>query len=336
MNRILKLKYLKWALFLLVPILAMIINHLMTTKPSQRDYSHFTSTGIKEDNHLTLFFIPSPYGISWQSPQKLFLSIARNYFSLQENFMGHVQVEVKCKEKGIHFFTGMRAANLNAKELIFSKQVGLGIIYHKFPGHLEDEKDKGLLVARLKKETGEDRDLNFMTFKINPDQCQRLHDYHQAYKENQLYRYYSLVSRPLCGEGAGCSAFGASFLDVIDGMAAMYKKNWTYELMVPKNLVGAPLYDQRISPFKFLSKEAKHWGVESDPKIFFWEPDKMYRWVKHKIETNPDQVIVAQRTKGLFVDLSQNTGPTKPGSFFRESDNPLFEELKELNKNLYR
>ncbi len=48
------------------------------------------------NNHLTLYFIPSPIGIDWSTPANLAWSALKNRLSFQSRFMGHVFIEVQC------------------------------------------------------------------------------------------------------------------------------------------------------------------------------------------------------------------------------------------------
>jgi histone H3/H4 len=64
----------------------------------------------KDDESVTLFFIPSPFGINWESPKKLLYSMILNYFSYRPHFMGHVSIQVSCTDlanKQHNFITGM-------------------------------------------------------------------------------------------------------------------------------------------------------------------------------------------------------------------------------------
>ena len=77
---------------------------------------------------LTLLFIPSPFGLNWESPSKLARTIIMNKYSFQPRFMGHVNIDIKFinhRGEKDHFLTGMVAANLNAVPLLLKKKMGL-------------------------------------------------------------------------------------------------------------------------------------------------------------------------------------------------------------------
>lgn len=107
-----------------------------------------------DNESLTLFFIPSPFGINWDSPKKLLTSMVLNYFSFRPHFMGHVAVQVSCNDlsnKKHNFITGMSAEKLNVVPPVFLEHAGLGIVFEKFPGKLDDPiKSEQEILYRLK------------------------------------------------------------------------------------------------------------------------------------------------------------------------------------------
>ncbi len=97
-----------------------------------------------ENAKLTLYFIPSPFGLNWESPSKLARTIIINKYSFKPRFMGHVNIDIQFQnEQGEkeHILTGMVASNLNAVPLLLKKKIGLGILWHSFPGRLETKEE---------------------------------------------------------------------------------------------------------------------------------------------------------------------------------------------------
>ncbi|MBL7664023.1 MAG: hypothetical protein JNM93_02730 [Bacteriovoracaceae bacterium] len=264
-------------------------------------------------NELTLYFIRSPHGINWESGTTLARSIIRNYITFEPNFMGHVNIEIKCdqdKNPDETVLTGMIARKLNAVDLLFRHDIGMGILFHSFEGHLETRRE---LLEKVQNYLVDGDRINFVTFKISAEACTRLKKYHKEYKENGYEKRYGLYNRPLYKEGSGCSAFGASFLELIGLLDEDMKKNWTYSVKIPFKYIGLPLIKQKVS-FLNLLWGNNYWASESEPhkEIFFWDPDKMYQWVKAKYE-NPGQYqrVKKENSIGLYVDLSQIPTPKK-------------------------
>lgn len=297
----------------------------------------------KDGSSLTLFFIPSPFGINWSSPRKLFTSIALNYISFRPHFMGHVAIQVSCTDlsnKQHDFITGMSASKFHVLKPIFKDHYGLGIVFQKFPGQIDDsKKSEQELIYRLKN-PGSTSGVNFIQYKINQAACTRLVKYHNEYTQHQIFRYYGLYNRPLYGEGAGCSAYGASFVELIGLMNDELKQAWSYQLELPKNLIGKPLTDNNAYFWDIFF--AKSWGEPgtSSMSFFFWEPDKMYLWVHKTLEKN---YLSAEKThyltkklfntNGLFFNATGISVPSEP--IWKKTDREFYSELLELNKQLY-
>ena len=298
----------------------------------------------RENSTLTLFFMPSPFGINWNSPRHLLTSIALNYFSFRPNFMGHVAIQVYCHDlsgQEHSFITGMSDAKLAASSAIFLEHAGLGIMFEKNPGKFDDpKKSEQELIYRLKN-PGATGGVNFIQVKINPAACSRIAKYYKEFQEHNLNRYYALYSRPLYGEGSGCSAFGASFLELIGLMNDEIQQSWSYTLELPLHLIGKPYTNQKVYFWDILM--ANEWGRkdENSMTFFFWEPDKMYHWVNKKLHnihhsSESDYNYSAKKifnTQGLLLDATRVSVPNEP--IWKKTDRPFFSELLELNKQLY-
>jgi len=293
------------------------------------------------EQNLTLYFIPSPFGINWTSPKKLFRSVAANYFSFLPFFMGHVALEVSCSDlenKQQHFFTGMTYKNMEPISKLLFDQAGLGVMFEKWPGEEEDLSSYQGIIEQLKK-PGQKQGITFASFKISKDSCSRLVNYHREFKEHNIGRYYTLYGRPLYGEGAGCSAYGISFLEVAGLLNQEMVKAWSYTINLPKSLIGAPFFPENKVPiWKFFTEKGSQWGNSSPDNIplFFWEPDKMHSWVMAELK-NPASIykkIKIYKTEGIWID--QSNAPIQSGPIWKITDRLFFKELLELNKSLYQ
>lgn len=305
---------------------------------------------MKKDASLTLYFIPSPYGLNWESPTKLARDILKNYavkgrFGHTRRFMGHVNIELDyTNDQGEHIniLTGMAASDLNAVPLLLKKKIGLGIIFHSFPGKLETKEE---LIPELDEyfKKGNSK-INFAKFKINTETAKRIENYIAEYKKNDIWNYYGLVNSPLHGEGSGCSAFGASFIEVAGILQEEHKQHWANCVKVPHKLLGAPVFDKKVSFFEILLG-SHEWANESEDhhELFFWDPDLMYNWVENclsqKITTANEYTVESiQNTKGLVFDFTTHKTPEKP--IFRkvgENNSPV-SKLPDFNEksNYYK
>jgi len=271
-------------------------------------YSILSEGKSVPNNELSLYFIPSPFGIDWTTPSTLAVTAAKNKFGFKSHFMGHVWVEIKCQDQ--HEFTGMVGDDPDYLNQLILKERGFGVLYHSFKGRLEEKKD---IEAELKELTLEGR-INFVTFKLNENQCRRSLDYLSQYRTHNVGRYYGLAHRPRHGEGSGCSAFGASFLDVLKLLDQDMKDSWSSTINIPHTLAGPPLSDEGVSLLKIFSHR-KSWAKENEKhhKLTFWDPDKMFNWVKEKIQNKGfTETVKIQNAQGIILDKSHLPSPEGP------------------------
>lgn len=263
-------------------------------------------------NSLTLYFIPSPLGLDWSSPAKLAVSAAKNRLRFQSRFMGHVFVEIQCGDKIER--TGMVGTNFDYLNQLLIEQRGLGVLYHSFAGGLEQSAD---VEGEIKELSQEGERLNFVKFKLNEGQCVRVVTYLKEYRGYNVGRYYGLANRPLYAEGSGCSAFGASFLEVAGILDTEMTEAWSQTVLIPLKYAGPPLKTEGVSLWSLIMN-AQSWASEKEvhKKLFFWSPDRMFEWVKGKVsKANVEKkfsVIAIGKSKGIEFDKSYLPAPTGP------------------------
>lgn len=258
---------------------------------------------------LTLYFIPSPLGLDWSSPKNLAFTALKNRLSLKPRFIGHVFVELSCGNETE--LTGMVGKNFDYLNQLLIEQKGLGILYHSFEGKLEDKADVDKELADYFK-TGH---ANFLTVKLNPSQCKRAKTYLTEYREKDVGRHYGLANRPRFGEGAGCSAFGTSFLDVLGILDEEMRLSWSQTVNIPLQYAGRPLREESINLLS-LMLNAGEWAKEdeSHQKLTYWNPDRMHKWVQDKYALNNAnyQRVAKDKSIGVFIDKSHLPAPEEP------------------------
>lgn len=264
------------------------------------------------ETNLTLYFIPSPKGLDWSTPSKIAMSALMNKLTFQSHFMGHVFVELNCeKEKQV---TGMIGKNFDYLTQLLVNGRGLGILYHSFDGHLEHKEDVEKEIVEL---SAEDNRMNFVRFTLNEGQCNRALTYLKEYRENNVGRYYGLANRPLYGEGAGCSAFGASFAEVVGVLDTDLKDAWSQTILIPLAFAGPPLKEEGVNLLKLILNGSS-WATEKEAhqKLMFWSPDLMFDWVKSKIaKAGVEKTFTLAKvgkTQGVVFDKSHFPAPSGP------------------------
>lgn len=263
-------------------------------------------------NQLTLYFIPSPLGLDWTTPSTLAKTAVKNRLSLKSRFMGHVFVELDCN--GEKDLTGMVGKRFDYLTQLLINNRGLGVLFHSFDGGLEEKAD---VEAEIKDLAQNGDRLNFVRFKLNDDQCKRAQTYLKEYREKNVGRYYGLANRPLYGEGSGCSAFGASFVEVTGLVDQEIKDSWSQTVNIPMEFAGPPLKQEGVNFLK-LMMNASRWAKDGElhRKLMFWSPDRMFQWVQSKVahsnNTTLYKTVQLNQAKGIEFDKSYLPAPAGP------------------------
>jgi hypothetical protein len=268
-------------------------------------------------NTLTLYFYRSPVKLNWSTPGSLtrttLLSGTKDLLRGQENIaLGHVTVKLEC-EDGSSLHTAMTQEDpMESVRLLTSGNIGLGILFHRFSGRLENREE---IERRLER----NRNVRFLKLALSGPTCGRLKDYAREFEAQGHSRYYGLPLRPRKGEGAGCSAFGMSFLEVAGALQTSplreASERWSRSLLVPKSLIGTM---ERRVPLPALALKSSPWPLRESgttAPIFFWEPNRMYDWVGEQLllgAESPWKEITEGRHTGLALDLRSIPTPTEP------------------------
>lgn len=275
-------------------------------------------------DQVVLFNIPSPYGIDWRSPHTLLKSVLQNHNSGISHEIGHVFVGVYCSDQGMagspDVLTGMTSASDNSEELLRDRGYGLGLLFHNFDGRLNSE-EEALIDIHSGVQTGR---LSYLAFDISRATCQRLVDYEMEYRQRGYDRAYGLPNRPLYGEGAGCSAFGVSFLEVAGIQPAIFQGMWSRHLLVPHRLVGGPMTGFFIPIRRFFLNPLLQWASPNELHypLSFWEPDLMHSYVLRVARGEwvaPFSAEVQLWGKAYGLRLNALDIPTPEGEFFRNA-----------------
>jgi hypothetical protein len=268
-------------------------------------------------NSLTLYFYRSPVVLNWSTPGALtrttLLSGTKDLLRGQENIaLGHVTVKLECAD-GTSLHTAMTQEDpMESVRLLTTGRIGLGILFHRFAGRLENREE---IERRLER----NRRVRFLKFALSGTTCSRLMDYTREFENNGHSRTYGLPLRPRKGEGAGCSAFAMSFLEIAGALqhssVSEAAARWSRTLQVPKSKIGTP---ERGVSLAALSLKPAQWPLRASDEtvpLFFWEPNRMYDWVEEQRLMGAEAPwIEAQEGSraGLSLDLSSIPTPADP------------------------
>ena len=285
----------------------------------------FCYNAFGQANYLTLYFIHSPVGLNWETPQTLSHATLGNnivpMFGQRRYSIGHVYVEYSCPRLNVHEYVGQTSIGSDEIDLVLKEKWGLGVMIANYKGILEAKEDVSAQLKNLYKNGR----VSFLKILINESACERIVDYMQEYRELKLGDIYGgLHARPLYKEGSGCSAFGASFLEVSGLLLNEQYQSWTRHLGIPYKYIGGPRTGKEVNIAKLVLASNTKWTEKNDSNGFwidFYDPDLMNAWVKDthkkikKGEANypfATDSLIRNKAKGVQFDMTKFETPTGP------------------------
>lgn len=280
-------------------------------------YCLFFSNYIQSQT-LTIYTIPAPHEMHWESPGKLVFSYLRNFltrssYGKYRHPIGHMMVELKDSSR--HVIAGVRAVkNSGMTRKVLFNGFGLGILFEKIEGKL-DETDINLPDIQRRSKNG---DIAFLEFRISQPVFDRLWTYYNEYKEKGYHKLYNGLNHPLEGEGAGCSAFAFSFLEAAGLLDMIPPEICLIDRPAPGSLVHlSGKNEARVSLFKLLL--SRSWSAENDPQAphyTTYEPTWLFNWITRNFTDIPVQGKVQQtwlmKAPGILIDCRDHTVPSGP------------------------
>lgn len=235
-------------------------------------------------DEMELIFYRAPQALDWSTPGRLVRSTFRNQFirlhgKVYPHSISHVNVRLQCgTEDSVYVgMTSEKSSGAYLSDFLF-RGISLDTFLINVKGRFVRTSDVLDWLPVLKSE-GYVRSLKVL---LNSDQCARAKRYLRLYRELGIQEIYGgLRSLPLRGEGAGCSAFGVSFLQVLGLFPAEIDKAWSRSLNVPIELLSSRSRRARIGFFGFLRGRDRSWALphEDHIRMRFWDPELMYSWV---------------------------------------------------------
>jgi hypothetical protein len=281
--------------------------------------------GVAFSDELTLHFIPPPKPMHWSTPKRLAWSAVWNQVAPvnagNRHEIGHVYVELQCGET--HLFTGVTSeGNSEERRNLLKEGYGLGVLTKTYAGKFDDPSKTEADLHALQK-AGRS---NFLRFGLSSPTCSRLLDYLDKYRALGYQKTYAgLNARPHHRQSAGCSAFGASFLELAGLQTPEFEKAWQTHKIIPKHLLGGPSTGRKVKLIKILTEKHSHWDEDltrDGTPIDFWDPEKMHDWVEQAVSDLeneedrtlpwPGKVVQSLNSPGLFFDVREVPTPTGP------------------------
>lgn len=297
-------------------------------------------------NSLTAFFIPAPYsvlnraGMSWSDPGSLVRGVLVNEAGKAiagfNRTLGHAGVRVQCaatSDKPAAFFQGSVTYQdpKYFQYLLLQKQIGLGMLFDDVPGRMESPDE---LQASIDEGIHNGR-LAYVKFLISNEVARALVSYATSFQAENVQKNYGLPSRPLHKEGAGCSAFTMSFLELAGLIEPRFRQHWSFQVRVPlhdrsvfgrgKPLIGGDRFPSNKVSLLRAAALRRPWARSDEPGVDLqgWDPTRMAEWTQRRTaEASVDGsefVETMGKARGLVLDR-RSTKPTEAllhGTYFR-------------------
>jgi hypothetical protein len=232
------------------------------------------------EDSITLYIVPPPARLSWDSPKSLARSTVWSSIRSGYHSIGHVTVQTSCRLSTgarISFWTGMTASDDNPadKDLLIREKIGLGILFYPFKGRIERPAElyRDIVIASTRINR-----LFTLRFLVTPEQCDRVHAYYRGYVSSGP-KGYGQSFRPRHLEGAGCTAYAASYLEVAGILTPEIKESWSKSLRVPKGAIGTSEEPVKLTELLF-KKRFSRWAEEHEPHVplFIYDTQFMFDW----------------------------------------------------------
>lgn len=317
--------------------------------PGEERTGAFSDSNVSGLNRLTVYVIPAKRKYDWSSPHTLYKSYIsnawKNLFCKTNYLLGHAFIELQPVDEGDRIFTGMRSASRKeSKDLVLKQHYGLAILGCGLQGRLEEEEELEEKVVKFARKGR----LAYMVFLISDAASERLIAYFRDYKTGMECarpgeaKYGGAFWPRYKGEGAGCSAFVISFLDIA-GLLKDEFDDWLVRIDIPMSLVGGPYNNYNDVRMRDI-KKMKSWADtgNAEPGTYehleMYDPTLMFEWINNLVENNGmegDLTVTPLRmgkSNGIMID-SRNQPLPEIDNIFIDRDKPsLFIDCKKQMK----
>jgi hypothetical protein len=273
----------------------------------------------KEDNpyrfhELTIYVIPSPVELDWNSPATLYQTYRKSLLSavLTGNpySMGHLFIKLTTPLLEEPFFAGMSSVSRKEqKNWVYKEKAGLGVLGVGIRGIME----KGDKLNLVKKTNIKRNRLVAITYRLSDIAAERVLRFIEEFeKKNDAGHlpsgYYGGAFWPLYEqEGAGCTAFGMAMLELA-GIKQSEIENWKHEVNIPMYLIGGELNPGNMVKIRDI-KNAENWHngageANSDfVKYSIYDPSLIFNWILEKLSGSE------KKTSLEYFDATTYTTP---------------------------
>jgi len=256
---------------------------------------------------ITLYTFPPEHPYRWKHPHSLLVSTIHNFYFGSKHkpvrTIGHMVIELK-KDTSL-LLTAMAIDEMTEfRRSILKDKIGLAVLFKLVAGHMEENAE---VQTELIYRTQQSR-VAFISFKITDSAYQYLKLYIDSFKLKCYDLLYNGLNRPRAGEGSGCTAFGISFLELINALSPEYTDKWAVKVNVPEKLIGDSATKKRVSVWRIFF--SFNWTRKNKPSrlLVLYEPYLIYSWInkiwddEQKNPKNKYQLKKMGMAKGIEID----------------------------------
>lgn len=310
---------------------------LFMLSPALKAQLQLPEPDSSEVHEITLLLMPTMYPLDWSSPSSLYKSMLNIYMKtigLKDNYLlGHVAVRLNSPLLEEPLYTAQSSKKWQERiDMVLKQRVGFGILGAALEGRVEP-------VEEIKHKVGVYKQRNklaYITYRVQRGVMERILIFFKTYQgkmHNDLSpsdfyggafwpRYYN--------EGAGCSAFAFSMLD-LGNLILPEAEQWKVDVKIPMNIIGGKFNKGKKVKNRTI-KRTMSWYDGTGSKntdyvnYFVYDPSIIFDWIAAQ-HLNPDagyELVHDDSTPGLYKDARNIEFDPQEPIFMQRPDTNLF------------
>ncbi len=227
---------------------------------------------------VTLYAVKSPLILNWKTPSSLFLTALGSELAFgAPRSIGHVFVGYRCGE-GPEVISGSTSGpSFNSRDNLLKNGHGMSVLLEDNLGELETDAMAREDIAKL----AQTRRMAVMRLEISQAQCLTMQQWHKEYAARTPMIYGGVGRRPLRGEGAGCSAYAMSFMEIADAEFTTLNRLFEKTIYLPEHLLGGEYGKRRVRLWSLLKDRTPlAQPAEGALEVKLYDPNTLYQWIR--------------------------------------------------------
>jgi hypothetical protein len=232
---------------------------------------------------FSLYAIKSPKILDWTTVRSLISTAGRGALGGASHQIGHVYVGYKCDGE-TEVLTGMTSGKgFSSRNDLFNKGYGMSVLVNDNPGHLQGTEE---VTKDIEKYIKKGNRMAIMKMQITNEQCLAMKRWHADYAARTPIIYGGVDKRPLLGEGAGCSAYSMSFIEVADVDFGFFNEKFEMTIHMPQSALGGPNFgNRRVGIMSLYGNRTRlDTPTPNSVEVTLYDPNTMYLWINKQYD----------------------------------------------------